>query len=74
MNLVRTSFITLTLSHSLSQSGNAIDLMYLDFSKVFHRVSHDILINKIVKCKCEWDDMTSGYTASEKTTSKNHLL
>lgn len=67
MNLVRTSFITLTLSHSLSQYGNAIDLMYLDFSKI-----HDILINKIVKC--EWDDMTSGYTTSEKTTSKNHLL
>ena len=35
--------------------GRAVDVMYLDFRKVFDTVSHKILVIKLRKCKIdEW--------------------
>ena len=35
--------------------GRAVDVVYLDFSKVFDTVSHNILIDKLRKCGLdEW--------------------
>ena len=34
---------------SLVDAGNAVDIVYLDFSKTFDKVPHDILVRKLVK-------------------------
>uniref|UniRef100_A0A803SMX6 Reverse transcriptase domain-containing protein n=1 Tax=Anolis carolinensis TaxID=28377 RepID=A0A803SMX6_ANOCA len=34
-------------------TGNAVDVAYLDFSKAFDKVPHDLLANKLVKCGLE---------------------
>ncbi|GAB0206544.1 feather keratin Cos2-3-like [Grus japonensis] len=34
--------------------GRAVDVVYLDFSKAFHTISHDILVGKLRKCG--WDE------------------
>ena len=34
---------------SLVDAGNAVDIVYLDFSKAFDKVPHGILVRKLVK-------------------------
>ena len=45
---------------SLIDRRNAVDIVYLDFSKAFNKVSHEILISKVTRCgldrsKCQMD-------------------
>uniref|UniRef100_A0A670JXF3 Reverse transcriptase domain-containing protein n=1 Tax=Podarcis muralis TaxID=64176 RepID=A0A670JXF3_PODMU len=39
---------------SLVDEGNAVDVAYLDFSKAFDKVPHDILVKKLVKCGLDY--------------------
>uniref|UniRef100_A0A670IJS6 Reverse transcriptase domain-containing protein n=1 Tax=Podarcis muralis TaxID=64176 RepID=A0A670IJS6_PODMU len=39
---------------SLVDEGNAVDVAYLDFSKAFDKVLHDILVKKLVKCGLDY--------------------
>uniref|UniRef100_A0A670KF32 Reverse transcriptase domain-containing protein n=1 Tax=Podarcis muralis TaxID=64176 RepID=A0A670KF32_PODMU len=39
---------------SLVDEGNAVDVVYLDFSKAFDKVPHDILVKKLVKCGLDY--------------------
>lgn len=38
--------------------GNTVDIIYLDFSKVFIKIPHDILINKLFKY--DWKAQLGG--------------
>lgn len=33
----------------LTDKGRAVDIVYLDFDKVFNTVSHKVLVNKLIK-------------------------
>ena len=37
------------------EEGRAVDVFYLDFSKAFEAVSHNILLGKLRKCGLEVD-------------------
>uniref|UniRef100_A0A670IGU3 Reverse transcriptase domain-containing protein n=1 Tax=Podarcis muralis TaxID=64176 RepID=A0A670IGU3_PODMU len=39
---------------SLVDEGNTVDVAYLDFSKAFDKVPHDILVKKLVKCGLDY--------------------
>uniref|UniRef100_A0A670HPH4 Gypsy retrotransposon integrase-like protein 1 n=1 Tax=Podarcis muralis TaxID=64176 RepID=A0A670HPH4_PODMU len=39
---------------TLVDEGNAVDVAYLDFSKAFDKVPHDILVKKLVKCGLDY--------------------
>lgn len=45
----------LSCHHSLGRLGRAVGVVYLDFSKAFDAVSHNILVMKLRKCGInEW--------------------
>ena len=45
---------------TLVAAGNEIHIVYLDFSKAFDKVPHDILVGKLVKIGL--DKVTTGST------------
>ena len=48
----------LSCHHSLGRLGRAVGVVYLDFSKAFDAVSHNILVMKLRKCGInEWTVM-----------------
>ena len=57
---------------SLVDAGNAVDIVYLDFSKAFDKVPHDILVSKLVKIGL--DKVTIKWICNWLTTRTQRVL